>query len=186
VVGSDVWLPLVTLVIGYGGSLVTESRRDKRLENREERARGAAREQAREDQRHESDMASEARLYADVKDAYVRLLEKLYELGAAGEGTPRAELPLDQPPPGLLKLIADSDWQAAHRLAHAQATVVGSDEVVAGLDTWEEAFGDFWTVLGRVEKEGAPFSEYVRAKAHYEAKEKVLTQAMRNDIRRIT
>lgn len=38
-VDVEVWLPLLTLVLGYVGSLITESQRDKRTRQREQQAR---------------------------------------------------------------------------------------------------------------------------------------------------
>lgn len=48
-IDTEVWLPLVTLVVGYAGSLVTESFRDKRAARREAQARQADRQQKRAD-----------------------------------------------------------------------------------------------------------------------------------------
>ncbi|HSW94972.1 MAG TPA: hypothetical protein VLI88_02310 [Patescibacteria group bacterium] len=50
---TEVWLPLLTLILGYVGSLLTESRRDARLAQREEKARTDARALASADRRDE-------------------------------------------------------------------------------------------------------------------------------------
>jgi hypothetical protein len=50
---TEVWLPLVTLLLGYAGSLLTESRRDARLAQREEKARADTRALAGADWRDE-------------------------------------------------------------------------------------------------------------------------------------
>lgn len=44
---TEVWVPIVTLILGYASSLVTEAQRDKRASTREREAREAEREEVR-------------------------------------------------------------------------------------------------------------------------------------------
>src|SRR5688500_1707718 len=63
---AEVWLPLLTLVLGYVGSIVTEDRRDRRAAERERSARSAERDTNRADR--EADFQRETLL--DLQDAH--------------------------------------------------------------------------------------------------------------------
>jgi hypothetical protein len=70
---TNVWLPIVTLVLGYAGSLATEAVRDKRQESREERAHTRSRLEVQVDRR------------ADFqRDTLLRLQDALARLARAG------------------------------------------------------------------------------------------------------
>jgi hypothetical protein len=76
-VGSEVWLPILTLVLGYVFSLVTEAVRDRRQTDRERQAREDEREAVRAAQTEEVDR----RRHEFQRSTLLELQEVLHDLG---------------------------------------------------------------------------------------------------------
>jgi len=76
-VSSDVWLPILSLVLGYAFALLTEAFRDGRQRQREEAARTADRQAAREAKREEL----EQRHREFQRQTLLKLQEALHDLG---------------------------------------------------------------------------------------------------------
>jgi hypothetical protein len=73
---STVWLPLLTLAAGYAGSLLTESIRDRRTRERDDRLAELARRQAREDKQAEFQRGT----LLELQDALSRLIRTTAEI----------------------------------------------------------------------------------------------------------
>jgi hypothetical protein len=140
--------------------------------------------------RHERQLASEARLYGDLRDAYASLLEKLYDFQiAVDRARPRhqAQVATEGPPAELLELLHEELGGSRDRELHAafaRASTVASDEVAAALDRVSNAFESFWTTLNRVEiqVEKSP-AKLEEAREEYAQSLTELEKAMRKDVR---
>jgi len=76
-VSSEVWLPILTLLLGYAFSLITEAVRDRRQSERERQAREAEREAIKDAQTEEADR----RRKEFQRETLLELQEVLHDLG---------------------------------------------------------------------------------------------------------
>ncbi len=84
---TDVWLPIATLILGYAGSLITESRRDARVRARDREAREAARQTTRDERRDEL----QRRTLLELQDALANFTRVSFQMHTEGRRNSRSE-----------------------------------------------------------------------------------------------
>jgi hypothetical protein len=136
--------------------------------------------------RHEREMARDSRLYVDLRDAYVDLLNHLYRIRTAiARSEPREYTTAQDIPPELVKLARDKKFFDSNRQALARAAALGSEDVVEKLQRNARAHDTFWAELNDAEI-GLPGAaeRYEEARDSFTASLDELARAIRTDLRR--